>query len=57
MKRNQGSVASLADLLVKHIGETDKMIRENYPMDQPYIYTASGDAIVIRKIVGFETKD
>ena len=39
--------------LLLNIREADRFIRENYPMDQPYIYTPRGHPIVFTKRMGF----
>lgn len=56
MKSRKGVVADLVPYknLVTRIKETDQFVKENYPAEQPYIYTADGYAIVFRKKVGFE---
>lgn len=58
MKNQKGVVAELVPYknLVSRIKDTDTFVKENYPAEQPYIYTADGFAIVFRKKVGFETK-
>ena len=40
--------------LLKNIKQTDKFIRENFPDNQPYLYTPEGHAIVFRKKIGFD---
>lgn len=46
--------AHIVRMMSEKIHQTDRMIAENFPMHQPYIYTADGDAVVIRKRIGFD---
>lgn len=40
--------------LLKNIEVTDRFIRENYPLEQTYIYTPKGDPVVFTRKVGFD---
>ena len=43
--------------VVENIKKSDVYVSEHFPSNQPYIYTAKGNAIVFEKIAGFDPKE